>query len=55
MTTQEITSTSNAQDLSTSVKNQYALWQILGIWFAAGAPMWILGRELELGRGWTGQ
>jgi len=25
------------------VKDQYTLWQILGIWFAAGAPMWILG------------
>ena len=24
-------------------KNQYALWQIIGIWLAAGAPMWILG------------
>ncbi len=24
-------------------KNQYTLPQILGIWFAAGAPMWILG------------
>ncbi|HEY5730780.1 MAG TPA: CPBP family intramembrane glutamic endopeptidase [Anaerolineales bacterium] len=27
----------------TSVKNQYTLWQILGIWLAAGAPMWLLG------------
>ena len=24
-------------------KGQYSLWQILGIWLAAGAPMWILG------------
>jgi membrane protease YdiL (CAAX protease family) len=24
-------------------KGQYTLWQILGIWLAAGAPMWILG------------
>ena len=23
--------------------DQYTLWQILGIWLAAGAPMWILG------------
>ena len=23
--------------------NQYTLWQILGIWLAAGAPMWLLG------------
>ena len=22
---------------------QYTLWQILGIWLAAGAPMWVLG------------
>jgi len=33
MSTQEIT----------SKKVQYTLWQILGIWFIAGAPMWILG------------
>ena len=24
-------------------KDQYTLWQILGIWLAAGAPMWLLG------------
>ena len=23
--------------------DQYSLWQILGIWLAAGAPMWVLG------------
>ena len=27
----------------TSNKDQYTLWQILGIWLAAGAPMWLLG------------
>ncbi|NJC97587.1 MAG: CPBP family intramembrane metalloprotease [Anaerolineales bacterium] len=43
MSTQEIVSTNKGQDLSTSMENQYTLWQILGIWFAAGAPMWILG------------
>lgn len=43
MSTQEIVSTNKGQDLSMSMKNQYTLWQILGIWFAAGAPMWILG------------
>jgi membrane protease YdiL (CAAX protease family) len=43
MSTQTITSTNNVQELSTSVKNQYTLPQILAIWFAAGAPMWILG------------
>lgn len=33
MSTQEVT----------SKKDQYTLWQILGIWLAAGAPMWLLG------------
>jgi hypothetical protein len=27
----------------TREKGQYNLWQILGIWLAAGLPMWILG------------
>lgn len=26
-----------------SGKDQYTLWQILGIWLAAGAPKWLLG------------
>jgi hypothetical protein len=40
---QEITSTNNLQELSMSSKaGQYTLWQILGIWLAAGAPMWLL-------------
>jgi uncharacterized protein len=43
MSTQELTSTNNAQSVSAAATNQYTLWQILGIWFAAGAPMWILG------------
>jgi len=44
MSTQEITPTNNLQTLSiTYKKDQYTLWQILGIWLAAGAPMWILG------------
>jgi uncharacterized protein len=43
VTTQEITSTNNAQNLSTFVKDQYTIWQILGIWLAAGIPMWLLG------------
>ena len=30
------------QDIA-SERNQYTLWQILGIWLAGGAPMWILG------------
>jgi membrane protease YdiL (CAAX protease family) len=24
-------------------KGQYSLWQVIGIWLAAGAPMWVLG------------
>lgn len=43
MSKQEIVLTDKMQDLSTGVKRQYTLWQILGIWFAAGAPMWTLG------------
>jgi len=33
----------NDQELPIPMKGQYALWQIIGIWLAAGAPMWILG------------
>ena len=33
----------NNQELPIPVKDQYALWQIIGIWLAAGAPMWLLG------------
>jgi len=46
MSTQEITSinkVSNREDLQKLSKNQYKLWQILGIWLAAGAPMWLIG------------
>jgi CAAX protease family protein len=44
MSTQEITSINNVRDVSsTSRKEQYTIWQILGIWLAAGAPMWLLG------------
>ena len=43
MSSQEITSTNQTQEASVSVKKQYALWQILGIWLVGGAPMWILG------------
>ena len=44
MSTQELTSTNHLRELSTSSqKAQYTLWQILGIWFAAGVPMWLLG------------
>ncbi len=41
MSTQEMTSTIDLQGLSLPAKNQYTLWQILAIWFAAGAPLWI--------------
>jgi uncharacterized protein len=34
-----------ARDKSTleQEKGQYTLWQILAVWLAAGAPMWVLG------------
>lgn len=41
MTTQELTSTNNGQSVSATATAQYTLPQILGIWFAAGAPLWI--------------
>lgn len=44
MSTQGLTPTNILQERSTShAKDQYTLWQILGIWLAAGAPMWLLG------------
>lgn len=43
MSTQEITATNKLQKLSiNSTKEQYTLWQVLGIWLAGGAPMWLL-------------
>lgn len=44
MSTQEITATNNLQKLSMNYKqDQYTLWQVLGVWLTAGAPMWLLG------------
>jgi len=43
MSSQEISSTNQKQWVSNSSNRQYALWQIVGIWLAAGAPMWLLG------------
>src|SRR5262245_16007082 len=44
MSMQELTSSNNLQELSmSSTGDQYTLWQILGIWLAGGAPMWLLG------------
>lgn len=50
MTVQEITSTKNPSVKEnmqkfpmTYEKDQYKLWQILGIWLAGGVPMWLLG------------
>ena len=44
MSTQDITSMDKLPDLSiNSQQGQYKLWQIIGIWLAAGAPMWLLG------------
>jgi membrane protease YdiL (CAAX protease family) len=43
MTIHEITSTDKLQELAVnSEKEQYALWQIFGIWLAGGAPIWLL-------------
>jgi uncharacterized protein len=42
MSTQEIISTNNLKEISISEKGQYTLPQILGIWLAAGAPIWII-------------
>lgn len=43
MSTQEITSTNKLQKLSINYKKgQYTLWQVLGIWLAGGAPIWLL-------------
>jgi len=33
----------NDQKLPIPMKGQYALWQIIGIWLAGGAPIWLLG------------
>jgi uncharacterized protein len=46
MSTQEITSTNNLskkENLQKASKDQYTLWQILGIWLAGGTPTWLLG------------
>ena len=45
MLTEEITSTNKASNKENrqTPSGQYALWQIIGIWLAAGAPMWLLG------------
>ena len=44
MSTREITSTNHLQTLSIpSTKDQYTLWQILGIWLVGSAPTWLLG------------
>jgi membrane protease YdiL (CAAX protease family) len=44
MSTQEMTAMNNLKELSIdSKKGQYTLWQILGIWLAGGAPLWIFG------------
>ena len=43
MSTQEIVSKNSVQELSVSAKSQFTLWQVLGIWLAGGAPMWLLG------------
>lgn len=43
MSTQTFPTASNLQEFSTSYeKDQYTLWQILGVWLAGSAPMWLL-------------
>jgi membrane protease YdiL (CAAX protease family) len=43
MSTQEITSINHLRELSTtSTKDQYTLWQILGIWASAALPMGLI-------------
>ena len=43
MSTQVTTSTNKLQELAVnSVKDQYTLWQILGLWLAVSAPMGIM-------------
>jgi membrane protease YdiL (CAAX protease family) len=42
MATRTTTATNTLQEHSTTAeKGQYSLWQILGIWLAGGAPLWI--------------
>ena len=43
MSTRTISSTKNLQERSGSYEHdQYSLWQMVGIWLAGGAPIWIL-------------
>ena len=43
MSMQEMASMDKLQELSiSSGKDQYTLWQVLGIWLAGSAPMWLL-------------
>jgi len=39
MSTQTITPTNNLEEVSTSVKDQYTPWRILGIWASVAVPM----------------
>jgi uncharacterized protein len=44
MSTQEMTVTNKQRaNVTSSEQHQYKLWQILGIWLAGGAPIWLLG------------
>ncbi|HEX2990729.1 MAG TPA: hypothetical protein VHO49_08615, partial [Anaerolineales bacterium] len=42
MTTHTVSQPALQDSLSRTRMEQYSLWQILGIWLAGGAPMWIL-------------
>ena len=49
MSTQEIASSYNLQELSTTYeKGQYTLWQILGIWALVSLPMALLAWVVAL-------
>ena len=43
MFTQKIISKNNVKEFSAPAKDQYTLMQIIGIWLAGGAPLWLLG------------
>lgn len=44
MSIQEVTANNQPQVFAKNEReDQYALWQIFGIWLAGGAPMWLLG------------
>ena len=43
MSTQTISTNTTQEHSANREQGQYTVWQILSIWLAAGAPMWLLG------------